>query len=38
LIFESRATRWRKLARSYEFTERLERFCYKPTKADKHKA
>ena len=31
------AKRWRVLARSYEFTEQLERFTYKPTKADQHK-
>lgn len=28
--FLEAATRWRKLARSYEFTEQLQRFIYKP--------
>ncbi len=31
------ARRWRVLARSYEFAEQLERFTYKPTRADRHK-
>ncbi len=32
------ARRWRKLARSYEFTEQLKRFTYKPTKEDQRKS
>ena len=35
--FLDSAARWMKLARSYEFTEQLERFTYKPTKADRYK-
>jgi hypothetical protein len=31
------ATRWRKLARSYEFTEELQCYLYRPTKADNRK-
>jgi hypothetical protein len=35
--FLDAATRWMRLARSYKFTEQLERFTYKPKKADERK-
>lgn len=35
--FLDAAGRWMRLARSYEYTEQLTRYLYKPTKADRYK-